>query len=449
MKQKIVWVALTPIILNFLLTFRESTKLEIILLFLKSLPLTILIFFLLYLIGLNIKLIFKFKTITYSISFFFMTIFIFDNIFLLFTKGIRFKYLVYIYCALLLLFSIYKSIKSGGSIITQLVIFCLFAIVNLYTFEQLYNPNHLDLFTSDEARLWMPATSDIYENNYYQALKNSSIEGYGLLAAYVKALIFTIVSIDNSFTYFASVSNVFLLLFLLLILEIKTTNRNKIFFSIVFLCIFFTNNWINYLFFNSLLGEGPCGYIFGATIFEISKNKNKIPASLILILSFNIYGKNFLTVVSLVVLFFLLLKIKKSSFLLISMIPFIITFINSKLFNIGFLWQYYLSSNNTQRSSSIWSPENFLEIFQQFFIDKTLTIVFLLIIFFYILSKNKIKKLVSLENIEENVFFVNMFIVFFVYIFLVEEFTAIQDSYRYIISTMYLFPVILSKQIYD
>ena len=131
------------------------------------------------------------------------------------------------------------------------------------------------------------------------------------------------------------------------------------------------------------------------------------------------------------------------------MIPFIITFINSKLFNIGFLWQYYLSSNNTQRSSSIWSPENFLEIFQQFFIDKTLTIVFLLIIFFYVLSKNKIKKFVSLENIEENVFFVNIFIVFFVYIFLVEEFIAIQDSYRYIISTMYLFPVILSKQIHE
>lgn len=378
-----------------------------------------------------------------------MTIFIFDNIFLIFTKEIRFKYLVYIYCALLLLISIYKSIKSGESIFTQLVILCLFAVVNLYTFEQLYNPNHLDLFTSDEARLWIPATSDIYENNYYQALQNSSIEGYGLLAAYVKALIFTIVSIDNSFTYFASVSNVFLLLFFLLLLEIKTANRNKIFFSIVFLCIFFTNNWINYLFFNSLLGEGPCGYIFGATIFEISKNKNKIPASLILILSFNIYGKNFLTVVSLVVLFFLLLKIKKSSFLLISMIPFIITFINSKLFNIGFLWQYYVSSDNTQRNSSIWSPGNFLEIFQQFFIDKTLTIVFLLIIFFYVLSKNKIKKFVSLENIEENVFFVNIFIVFFVYIFLVEEFIAIQDSYRYIISTMYLFPVILSKQIHE
>ena len=340
-----------------------------------------------------------------------MTIFIFDNIFLIFTKEIRFKYLVYIYCALLLLISIYKSIKSGESIFTQLVILCLFAIVNLYTFEQLYNPNHLDLFTSDEARLWIPATSDIYENNYYQALQNSSIEGYGLLAAYVKALIFTIVSIDNSFTYFASVSNVFLLLFFLLLLEIKTANRNKIFFSIVFLCIFFTNNWINYLFFNSLLGEGPCGYIFGATIFEISKNKNKIPASLILILSFNIYGKNFLTVVSLVVLFFLLLKIKKSSFLLISMIPFIITFINSKLFNIGFLWQYYLFQIILKKQFHLESRK-FLEIFQQFFIDKTLTIVFLLIIFFYILSKNKIKSSCHLKILKK-CFFCKYFYCFF------------------------------------
>ena len=94
------------------------------------------------------------------------------------------------------------------------------------------------------------------------------------------------------------------------------------------------------------------------------------------------------------------------------MIPFIITFINSKLFNIGFCGNIIYVSDNTQKNSSIWSPGNFLEIFQQFFIDKTLTIVFLLIIFFYILSKNKIKKFVSLENIEKMFFFVNIFIVF-------------------------------------
>jgi hypothetical protein len=407
---------------------------------------TILIFILFYLIGLKIKIIFQLKTITYAISFFFMTVFIFDNIFLNLTKSIKFNNLIYAYCAILFLISIYKSIKTGKNILIEINILFVLIAINFFTFEKFHSLSYLDLFTSDEARLWLPATSTIYEENYYKALLSSSIEGYGLLSAYVKAFIFTIVNTDITFSYFASVSNLFLLLFFLLIWEMKCLKRNKIFFTIVFFCIFFTNDWVNYLFFNSLLGEGPAGYIFGATICEISKNKNKISPTLLLILSFNIYGKNFLTLVALIILIFLIIKFKKPKLLLIGMIPFLTTFINSKLFNLGFLWQYYLSSDNSQRNTTSWSPNNLLEIFKQFFIDKTLTIVFLLILFLYLTSKNKLYKLFSLEYIEENVFFINIFIVIFIYVFFVEEFTAIQDSYRYMISTLYLLPPILSKQ---
>ena len=93
----------------------------------------------------------------------------------------------------------------------------------------------------------------------------------------------------------------------------------------------------------------------------------------------------------------------------------------------------------------MWSPKNFVEIFKQFYVDKTLTIIFLLIIFLYLISKNKFGRLSSVYFLSETIFFVNIFVVFLVYIFLVEEFVAIQDSYRYLINTFFLLPVILSN----
>jgi len=440
----ILGLATFPILINFLLSFNEEVKYQILKYFISSLPLTILLFLFFYIAGVMIKEAFNLKTITFSISVVFSSLFIFDNIFLFISGKFNFRFLVYLYMVILYLLTLnrLKNSKKNLYVATSIT---LFLFMNILSSSEYFFDNHLDLFTSDEERLWIPTTQLIYEQNYLTALQSSNIEGYGLYPSYIKSFISVVSTYSNSFVYNASISNLFLLLFFLIIYEINTKKKIKLILTILFISIFFTNNWINYLFFNSLLGEGPAGYIFGATIIELTKYEKKVPNYLILFLAFNIYGKNFLTVVTIFVILIVVFKFKKINYILISIIPFLITIFNSIFFNIGYLWEFYFSNDNNQKNTNYWSPNNFIEIVKEFYIDKTLTIVFILIFLFYIFSKNKLKKIFNLQNLNETVFFINIFVVIVVYVLLVNEYTAIQDSYRYFINTLFLIPNILTE----
>ena len=450
MKQKVNYreilllLATIPIVVNFLLTFNEEIKYQILKFFISSLPLTIFLFLFFYVTGVMIKEAFNLKTITFSISLVFSSLFILDNIFLFLSGNFKFRYVVYFYL-IFLYFLIFNRVNNSKKYFYILFLVVLFSFMNILSGNGLFFDKHLELFTSDEERLWIPTTQLIYEQNYLVALQSSNIEGYGLYSSYIKSFISTITTISDSFVYNASISNLFLLFFFLTIYEINSKKRIKLILTILFFSIFFTNNWLNYLFFNSLLGEGPAGFIFGATVIELTKYEKKVPSFLLVYLAFNIYGKNFLTVVTIFVLFIYLFRYKKVSYFVAGMVPVLISLINSILFKIGYLWEFYFSESNSQKSQQNWSPVNLGEILKEFYIDKTLSIVFVLIFVFYIFSKDKLKKFGELENLSETVFFVNIFIVIAVYLFLVNEYTAIQDSYRYLINTLFLIPNVLTK----
>ena len=433
-----------PIVINFLLTFNEEYKLKILKYFLLSLPFTFLLFLIFFTIGKNLKKILNLETTSFGIALIFGTIFIFDNIFLFFTSNFTFRNLIYTYFLFLFIFFFINKNKLPNlyNIFTPLF---LILIINFLSSKGYFFSQYLDLFTSDENRLWIPSTEKIYQDNYFTALNFSTIEGYGIYAAHIKAFISVISSTNNLFLYNASISNLFLLFFFLVIYESNSNKKLKTLLFILFFSIFFTNNWVNYLFFNSLLGEGPACFIFGTTIIEITRSKRKIPLYMILFLAFNIYGKNFLTVVTVFLIFFFFIKYKNVFYLIVGAIPIFITLINSHMFEIGYLWQFYFSDDNTQRSEQLWSPKNFLEIFKEFYIDKTLTLVFILMFILYIFSKNKLERFFKIENLDETIFYVNIFIVFVVYIFLVKELEAIRDSYRYLINTLYTIPITLTK----
>lgn len=442
--SNLIIVGTTPVIINFLLTFQEDFKLEIIKNFFTALPVTSLIFLFFLVIGIAIKEIFNFKTLSFSISFIFSSAFIFDNIFLFVTSKFEFRAFIYFFISFLLLFFLFKLEKPNNYYFFSISIL-LVVTINLLHYFELSSFPYVELFTSDEARLWYPSTKIIYEQNYFYALQSSSIEGYGLYSSYVKAFISSISTSHIEFIYNPSISNFFVLLFFLILFEVKIENKIKFYLFILFFSIIFTNNWVNYLFFNSLLGEGPAGFLFGAIIFEITRTNKSIPAYLILILAFNIYGKNFLTVVTIFLILYFFLKFKKIEYLFVGVFPAVLSLANAYIFDFGYLWKYYFSTSNSQKSNDMWSPKNFVEIIKQFYVDRTLTIIFLVIIFLYLISKNKIRRLSSVYFLSETVFFVNIFVVFLVYIFLVEELVAIQDSYRYFINTFFLLPVVLSN----
>lgn len=442
--RNLIVVGTSPIIINFLMTFQEDFKLKIIQNFYSALPVTSLIFLFFLVIGIALKEIFNFKTISFSISIIFSSFFIIDNVFLFITSKLEFRTLIYFFISILFVFILFKLEKPKNYYFFSSSILLAITINLLFNLE-LSSFAYTELFTSDEARLWYPSTKIIYEQNYFYALQSSSIEGYGLYSSHVKAFISVISTTHSEFIYNPSISNIFLLLFFLIIFEINIEKKIKVYLFLLFFSIVFTNNWVNYLFFNSLLGEGPAGFLFGAIIFEITRSNRSIPAYLVFFLSFNIYGKNFLTVVSMFLILYFFIKFKKIEYLFIGIFPAALSITNSYIFDVGYLWKYYFSTSNSQKSNDMWSPKNFVEIFKQFYVDKTLTIIFLLIIFLYLISKNKFGRLSSVYFLSETIFFVNIFVVFLVYIFLVEEFVAIQDSYRYLINTFFLLPVILSN----
>lgn len=131
-----------------------------------------------------------------------------------------------------------------------------------------------------------------------------------------------------------SVSNLFFLFLLLLIIESPFSINSKAISTFILISVVFTSSWTNYLFFNSLLGEGVVGYIYGVLIFELFNLKDKfnnrqILRLISLLLGTLVFGKNFLTAVSLFSIFLIFIVLKKDFYLFIfGSIPFIISLIN-------------------------------------------------------------------------------------------------------------------------
>ena len=437
----ILFLLTIPVILNFLISFSEEFKFAIIKNFLGNLPLTILFFFFFVLIGFNIKNIFKFQTISFSIATFFMILFVLDNVFLFLTRYLSFKQLANIYLFIFLIIFLYRQFK-----IKNLRIANLFLVAFYLFFQKFNNSFYLgkDLFTSDESRLWIPATTFIYENNYFFSLKNISIEGYGLLPAYIKAFLTSIFNY-SSFVYNPVISNLFLLLFLLMVIETFSKVSSKIYIILLFISIFFTNDWLNYIFFNSLLGEGPSSFVFSTIIIEIMKSKNKISNFPVVLLAFNIYGKNFLTIISLLLIIFLYVKFKNKKNILIFLMPLSVTYLNYIIFDISYLWKFYFEFNSGYGKNNFVAINNLNLLIREFLVDKTMSILFLSLFTLWIFSKNKINKILSLDHLNENILYLNIFIVVSIFILLVEEGGYIGDSYRYLVSTLFLIPSIFSN----
>ena len=58
-----------------------------------------------------------------------------------------------------------------------------------------------NLFTTDESKLWLPATQIIFNENYFHVLTNNPYPGYGLFTSYVGALNSLVLLQSDDFKY--------------------------------------------------------------------------------------------------------------------------------------------------------------------------------------------------------------------------------------------------------
>lgn len=440
----IVTASFTPIFYNYFFKLLPSETRD----FSISNPdfinlfLSIILFLYFYYVGSKIKKIFNLSSTSISIVFYLFSFFIVDNYFLFISKEFSFRamfILVNLIWLIIILFN--KDVKK-----IQVLIF----VATIY-FTQKYLINYLVLTfdltpltytVPDETEVWLPATKNLFENNYFFAINNLSHNGYGLLITHVNAVTTNILYYASNFNYLPFTKNVFFFLTLLFIYEIKVKNISKFIFVIVLVIVTLNSHWFRYLFFNSMMMENAASYFFGVLLYSKREHLNKyekyLTSLLIGVLYFSKQFLSFLALFFLIYLFITKKMSKKELFLGIS--PVFIGLFNSMILNFDITWSNYFRYLNFFNrgdeliSNNQFSLDNVLNIFNQFLIDKPISyFLFIFMIIFSINLKSNFKEFQEILIIV----FINTLLVFILYITVWSD-VEFGSSYRYLMNVFHL-----------
>lgn len=439
-KKFVLSFLITPLLANllfnlfteqFYFSFQNSSSQQEVL----NMFLALFIFIFYYFLGKLLHPIFKTKYVSSSISIFWLSIFAFENLFILFFRNYRSQHVFIFALISYLLFSFFqsKSIKNLAKVILSfLSMRIMFQVLNL-------NVNSLDLFfsqlyTSDESRLWYPAISGIYNESYYQILTNNPYPGYGLLTSYIGAINTSYLTGLSEFKYYLAINYLFIFLFVYFLFEICKNFETFLFLSSLFGTIIFTSHWFTYVFFGSLLSEGISSFLFGVLFTELIRNKKiisykKLNVFLVISFGFLYYSRQFIT--TLVVLFILYKFItKRSKIYLLGLFPPILKIYQSNIFDNTYVDPYI---NEDQLSSIYFNFGNIIKLIQQFVIDKPVTYLVLVFILFVFLTRAE-----QIIYLDFYLFiFLNAMLVFALMVFLWDK-SDVQSSYRYLMNVFYL-----------
>ena len=299
---------------------------------------------------------------------------------------------------------------------------------------------------TDVPAQWFDLAGMIYQNNYFFALENNLIEGQGLLPSYIQALLFEIGFNYEKFQFVQVNSYLFLSFSVLLITDLKISKKNKLISTILFISVVTNNDWLEYLLINSLMIEGIVSFFISVYLYNIFRMYKKInTTSFLFFLSFGgmVLTKNFVSLISLVIIIFSVFLLKRNIFLAAGFVVYSLNLFYQKI--------YFSELQNFAYTSEIDFKDLFFDfiylrdldltktsdILKQFLIDKPTTyivVVFLIINFLIFLkfeSKFNTNKLMFIFVIL-NYILVNLL---YVSIWRNMEF---ESSYRYIISCFHI-----------
>ena len=403
---------------------------------------TLLLFLFLLQAGIHIKDSLNLNTISFSITIYIFSFFVFDIILLFLTKSLSFNE-IFVFVNLIWLIGIFYK-KNFYSI---------FKLVFYYSILNLFNTLYLTKFTrnkniiGDVEFYFYPHAKNIYENSYYFSVSNFITEGYPQFTSYIQAL-FTRFSFNiEVFEYFAPTTQIIFLISSLFFYELKISNKNKIFVVLIFSTLVVNSLWVQFLFTSSLMSEGIVSLFSAIIIYENFTSKRNQHLNF-LALGILYFTKQFLSFISLLLVFYFLITNKNRKLALIGFsglvlkeLLFIFPFggIKSSLhlsqIDIPQTLINIITLNNLKF-------ENIILILKNIFLDKPLT---LLIISLFLLIVNN---LFFVKNLGINLIFI--FIVFFnvVFIFLLYisawQNMELESPIRFIWSFLHLKLVIVS-----
>ena len=130
----------------------------------------------------------------------------------------------------------------------------------------------------DVLNVFFPHTVNIYQNSYLFSINNTDMQGYPQFMSYIDAILFKISIGLETYSFVMSNALVFSFLTLLLLFELKTTIKNKLLVSLLFITLLINSDWLQFLFSSSLMSEGTAGYLLAGillTLFRIEKPNYK------------------------------------------------------------------------------------------------------------------------------------------------------------------------------
>lgn len=330
-----------------------------------------------------------------SLIFFFSSYFLLDNVIILFFKNINITITFYLTTITWLCFFLFK-VKDKKIILNFVISLFLMKLYNSFAYKTLLkNINYSDL-NGDFMFQWYPTAKKIYELGYYQAITNNIIENQGLLSSYIQALLNRINFTTKDFEFIQT--NTFLLCFftVLIFIDLKIYIHNKFYIVGVFLLFVLNNEWIFYLFFNSLMIEGVVMFFMSVCLINLkdfSEGKKIINIYYFICFGLLALTKQFVSIISVIAIAYLIIShIKRNKFIMLSLIPLLIDYTIKKMYNLNTSFVTYDDNLNYLQTFydvvlfQNLNIQNIYSILNELVIDKPLVFVLTLFLILNFLS---------------------------------------------------------------
>lgn len=397
----------------------------------------------------------KLSSLSLSIVIFLLSFFILDSIFLPLTKNITFKTTVTLVSTLWIIFILSKH--NYFQLTSVFISYFVWKIFNKNFIENLMDLNNYIELNTDVPAQWFENAKYIYENNYFYGIQNNIIEGQGLLASYIQSLVLYIGYSLQNFAFIQTTANLFLFFSLLIIIDLEINTKNKLILSLTLFSLVLNSDWLHYLISNSLMIEGIVSFVSGVLIIQYKKFLND--TSINSILFFLCLGclpltKNFISLISLILIIFGIIFIKQN-----------VTILSSFIVYSFFLFYQIIYSSTIQKFAYTrdlnykdlffdlillrdLKLSNVKNIFNQLVIDKPFTYI---LIVFLVINLINISYKIEFRVSDLFIFFLvitNYLLINILYISYWQE-VEFESSYRYIMNTFHLifisFGIQLSK----
>ena len=231
---------------------------------------SLLIFLFLYSVGYCFKSLFNNMTVTFGIISYLFSFFILESIILFFYTDVNLHTIFFITNLLWCLFYLTTKGEKKLLLISISLYFMMFYINNYFIDFLSINMN----IKGDVKDVFLPNTLTIYEISFKESILNPTMSGYPQFMSYIDALIFKMSFGLEDYSYIASTSLVFFWLHLLLFSEAVTNNKIKVVTGVLFSLLIINSDWLQFLFTSSLMSERMAGYFLGGTLITLFKIKN-------------------------------------------------------------------------------------------------------------------------------------------------------------------------------